>query len=199
MSETTRLATIKPAAPTDFPAQDWKVSSLAEAQAILAQLRVSDTFTADHTLICTDEVSQEHLEEAIAVRHTAFITEAKRARTIESDEYDYASSTHHFIALLNGAVVGTLRAYLLHEDDRDIKIGRVAVKQELRGKHVGKHLMLLCDEWAFKAGYRSAYLHAELGASEFYAKLGYVRQGEVFMESGAAHILMRMLPPSTGS
>jgi predicted GNAT family N-acyltransferase len=132
-------------------------------------------------------------DKAIALRYDVFITEEGRTRTVETDEVD--DTCQHFVAVLDGEVIGTLRLYLLEPGDADIKIGRVAVKKEHRGNGVGKKLMQAAYCWAFPK-FPSIYLWAQVGVAEFYDKLGYVKEGEIFTESGAPHITMRLMRDS---
>jgi predicted GNAT family N-acyltransferase len=134
--------------------------------------------------------TQAELDRAFQLRHEIFIQEAERDRIVETDEHD-ATATH-FVALQNGEVVATLRAYLLNPEDKDLKIGRVAVRQDLRGQGLGAELMNFATTWAFGQGYPSVYLHAESKVAGFYEKLGFLREGEEFMEAGTGHVRMRL-------
>ena len=87
----------------------------------------------------------------------------------------------------NGQIVGTGR--LVIEGNRG-RIGRMAVKKELRGRGVGKGLMDMLESEAKKRRMEEIYLHAQVYVKDFYAKRGYIPRGEEFDEAGIAHIEM---------
>ncbi len=136
----------------------------------------------------------DELSQALALRREIFIDEEGRDRLVESDDYDLTA--HHIIAVRDRAVVGTLRLYLLNPTDTDIKIGRVAVKKDMRREGIGRSLMEAAHQWA-GAQFDSIYLHAQVQMVGFYEKFGYACEGGVFMESGTEHIVMRRLPEAS--
>src|SRR5690606_22769491 len=72
---------------------------------------------------------------AFALRRDVFIAEQQ----VEDDEFDaYDLTATHFVAIADGAVVGTLR---LIETPAHMKIGRVAVARPARGHGIGRALM----------------------------------------------------------
>jgi len=143
-------------------------------------------------IVIRDVNNADDLEGAFALREQVFLREQGRDRYTETDDYDKAA--HHIVALLDGEVVGTLRLYELHPGDRALKVGRVAVRSDLRGHGIGTKLMLRAHEWA-DGNYDSVYLHAQISVVGFYEKLGYVTVGEVFDEAGTPHITMRLVSP----
>ena len=82
--------------------------------------------------------------------------------------------------------MGTARTRFL-ADDRGVKIERVAVLKSLRGRGIGKAIMIraLSD---ITVG--PAVLNAQLQVERFYARLGFITQGEVFQEAGIDHVRM---------
>lgn len=84
--------------------------------------------------------------------------------------------------------IGTVR---VHESKpKTYKLGRLAVLSEWRGKGVGKALMVHVHMHMRAYTPYSMYMHAQIDKLDFYARLGYKAQGEVFMEEGIAHIVM---------
>jgi ElaA protein len=85
--------------------------------------------------------------------------------------------------------VGTARI-LLH--GRTGKIGRVCVLPEARGTGLGSSLILAAlDVLRQEAGVTEAYLGAQSHATGFYERLGFVIEGEAFMDAGIPHRHMR--------
>jgi predicted GNAT family N-acyltransferase len=52
-------------------------------------------------------------------------------------------------------------------------------------------MMAAAREWA-NGNYASLYLHSQVGVVEFYKKLGFSTEGEIFDEAGTPHITMRL-------
>ncbi|MFT4171010.1 MAG: GNAT family N-acetyltransferase [Rhodocyclaceae bacterium] len=117
------------------------------------------------------------------IRHEVFIVEQKVPADMEYDEHDAASL--HAVAWRGDAAIGTAR---LLDDGH---IGRVAVRKEARGQGVGRELMLALMAAAQTRGMPEIVLNAQLSASEFYRVLGFEVEGEMFMEAGIEHCVMR--------
>ncbi|WP_025274087.1 GNAT family N-acetyltransferase [Haloglycomyces albus] len=104
------------------------------------------------------------------------------------DALDLQSDTVHLWAEENDQVVGYLRVYP-YEDGR--KIGRVCTAHDQRGTGLGAKLM----EAALKtAGNVPIILDSQTYALGFYAKHGFVAEGEEFLEDDIPHRRMRRLP-----
>ena len=105
---------------------------------------------------------------------------------LERDEFDDVAV--HLVALRGDAVIGTLRIVV---SGGTAKIGRMAVLAAERKAGIGTRLMERAAEVARTMDVRDIALHAQLTAKEFYARLGYREEGEVFEEAGIAHVVMR--------
>jgi predicted GNAT family N-acyltransferase len=66
----------------------------------------------------------------------------------------------------------------------------MAVRAEHRGQGLGRQVLLGLIEVARRRGDRLVLLHAQTSAQGFYAREGFVTQGEVFDEAGIEHIEM---------
>ena len=122
------------------------------------------------------------MAEAWAIRRRVFIEEQGVPEEIELDEDD--ARAIHALALQDGRPVGCGRM-VAHDDY--VKIGRMAVMREQRGRGIGRRLLLFLMERARNAGFRRAVLDAQLHAEEFYCKQGFVPVGEMFKEAGIMH------------
>lgn len=69
-------------------------------------------------------------------------------------------------------------------------IGRIAVVKEMRQRNYGKAIMEALEEHARKLGAIAIELSAQCSAEGFYEKLGYIRQGEVYLDQFCPHIKM---------
>lgn len=121
--------------------------------------------------------------EAMPIRHTVFVLEQGVPEALEHDEHD-AVCLHVLARDASGRAVGTGRLL------PDGHIGRLAVLAEARGSGVGHALMLRLLAAASERGHVTAALNAQVDAVPFYARLGFVAEGEVFMEAGIAHLAM---------
>ncbi len=71
------------------------------------------------------------------------------------------------------------------------KIGRVAVVRSDRGKGVGLELMRFVIGEAQQMGFIESVLNSQTYAIPFYHRLGYVVEGEEFLDGGIPHYKMR--------
>ena len=95
----------------------------------------------------------------------------------------------HVLALLGTLPVGTGRLVILSSGEA--QIGRMAVDLPQRRAGVGTLIMECLEEEARRLGLAEAILHAQTYVKDFYARQGYVEEGEVFMEAGIEHVQMR--------
>jgi len=126
--------------------------------------------------------------QAWALRRRVFIEEQGVPEEIELDEDD--ARAIHALALEDGRPVGCGRM-VPHGDY--VKIGRMAVVREQRGRGIGRQLLLFLMERARNAGFRRAVLDAQLHAEEFYRRQGFTPVGDIFEEAGIMHRRMERL------
>lgn len=124
-------------------------------------------------------------ETLAGIRRRVFIEEQAVPAELEWDGEDGAA--RHWLALLEGAPVGTAR--LLN----DGHIGRMAVIPEARAQGVGRALLAAVVAQARADGLREVYLHAQLHALEFYARQGFIAEGPEFIDAGIPHRTMRLV------
>lgn len=122
--------------------------------------------------------------DAQAVRYEVFVLEQKVPLDMEWDEMDPVC-IHAVGYDEQGATVATGRLL------PDGHIGRMAVKAAMRGQGIGSMILNALIEEARKRGDRAVMLNAQTHAEPFYARYGFVREGDEFMEAGIPHIHMR--------
>jgi len=128
------------------------------------------------------------LQEAFKIREIVFIDEQECPPEEEFDGLDEESI--HFIAYITGEPVGTSR---YRTTDKGVKLERFAVLKEHRGKGVGKRLVqtaIVQIAATFEAG-TLLYMHAQLDAMPLYARYGFEKVGDKFVEAGIEHFLMK--------
>jgi ElaA protein len=126
---------------------------------------------------------------AFGIRRAVFIEEQGVPEHEEWDDLDGAA--RHYLLSVGEQVVGTAR--LLVGPDGTGKIGRVAVVRAVRGSGRGSFLMRFVIEDAARSGCGTLVLDAQVAVIPFYERLGFVAEGEVFMDAGIAHRRMRRL------
>ncbi|MBX3715316.1 MAG: GNAT family N-acetyltransferase [Burkholderiales bacterium] len=119
-----------------------------------------------------------------AIRTTVFVGEQGVPPEIEIDGRD-PGCAHVVAESDSGEAVGTGR---LMPDGR---IGRMAVLAAWRGRGVGAAMLEALVAEARRRGFRETYLHAQAHAKDFYARHGFVVEGEEYLEAGIPHVLMR--------
>ena len=122
--------------------------------------------------------------ECKAIRFEVFVNEQQVPAEIELDEMD-ALCLHALAYDAKGTPVGTGRLL------PDGHIGRMAVRKQARGSGVGGALLKGLMEKARERGDTLVALSAQTHAAPFYARYGFVKDGEEFTEAGIPHINMQ--------
>lgn len=126
---------------------------------------------------------------AFALRLRVFCDEQGVDRALEIDAHD--ASAQHLVAVEGGRVVATLRWRKL-AGTAWVKIERVAVAREARGRGLGAMLMRhVLDRLDALPEIAATVLHAQTSAMPFYERLGYIAEGRPFDEAGIEHVRMR--------
>jgi len=123
-------------------------------------------------------------KDAQAVRYAVFVVEQKIPAELEWDVND-AQCLHAVAYDERGEAVGTGRLL------PDSHIGRMAVLASGRNQGVGAAILRALMAQAKLRGDSYVRLNAQQSAENFYAREGFARDGEIFMEAGIAHIGMR--------
>ena len=85
-----------------------------------------------------------------------------------------------------------LLAYLRAEDIGDmLHIGRVCVEESSRKQGLGRKLLEFLFDYAKKKGFSSVELSAVDTAVGFYEKIGFIAEGDYYLETGVPHIYMK--------
>jgi predicted GNAT family N-acyltransferase len=118
------------------------------------------------------------------VRDVVFVQEQQVPRDLERDALDPLS--HHVLARdAAGTPIGTARLTPEH------RIGRMAVLSAWRGRGVGDALLVALLDEARRRQWPDVSLHAQITAEAFYARHGFLPEGERFFEAGIEHQAMR--------
>jgi predicted GNAT family N-acyltransferase len=137
-------------------------------------------------------MTPDELAACLQIRRRVFIHEQGVPESEEIDDLDVAC--RHFLATPEKGsapmdAFGTARILFL--DDDTAKAQRVAVLREYRKHGVGAALMFALEGEAARSGRSLLILSSQLTAVPFYEKLGYEAYGDVFVDAGIDHRMMR--------
>ena len=135
----------------------------------------------DFAVVTADWVRER--EPLARVRRAVFIEEQGVPEEMEGDADDAASQ--HFLALdPAGQPIGCARLL------PDGHIGRMAVLPAWRGRGVGRALLDAAIRAALARGDAVVRLSAQTRAAGFYARAGFVAEGDEYEEAGIPHVAM---------
>jgi len=117
------------------------------------------------------------------LRYQVFVVEQRVPVELEWDEMD-ATSIHALAFDEAGAAIATGRLL------PDGHIGRMAVLPPARGRGVGAAVLSALIECARERGNQAVILSAQTHALDFYARHGFVVEGEEYLEAGIPHVAM---------
>lgn len=133
----------------------------------------------------------EDMQAAMGIRVTVFVQEQNVPEEIECDQFEKEST--HLIGKFNDKAVATLR---FRQTSKGIKIERVAVIKEYRRLKIGEKIMDFAENIANKKyPNQQIYLHSQRSAVAFYQRAGYKIEGEMFIQAGIEHFLMKKEGP----
>lgn len=69
-------------------------------------------------------------------------------------------------------------------NDKEIRMMQVAVDSLHQGEGIGRQLVAYAEQRAREAGYETIIMNAMLSVVDFYEKLGYTQEGDLFAEQG---------------
>ena len=131
-------------------------------------------------------VTADALPRCQAIRRTVYVEGMGIPEHLEVDGRD--GECVQLLLQCDGVDAGTAR---LREHDGAAKIERVAVLADARGRGLGRRLMDALEAEARRRGFAEVVLYAQVGVIAFYEKLGYVSEGERFVEADIPHQTMR--------
>jgi ElaA protein len=139
------------------------------------------------------ELDPATLYRLLALRSEVFVVE-QDCVYLDLDGRDLEPDARQLWIEEDGAVLATLR--LLVDDERTMRIGRVATARAARGRRLAARLMERALE--LSAG-REVVLGAQSYLEKWYAGFGFVRDGAEYVEDGIAHVPMRRVSERAGS
>lgn len=129
--------------------------------------------------------SEEDYNEILNVRNVVFVQEQKVPPKIEFDGLDKKST--HVIVKLNNTTVGCAR---IRSIDGKMKLERIAILKQYRGKGLGKKLIDFLLFYHKQVGAKEIVIHAQYRLKGFYERIGFKTRGKEFDEANIKHIAM---------
>lgn len=133
-----------------------------------------------------EAVTDADRQACYAIRTEVFCGEQGVSRKIEFDGLD--GDCRHYLALDGDRPAGTARIRPLGAGT--VKFERIAVLAADRGRNFGRRLLERALADAAADGQRAAVMHAQTYARPFYEKLGFIQEGDGFVEADIPHIRM---------
>jgi YbgC/YbaW family acyl-CoA thioester hydrolase len=130
---------------------------------------------------------QDFQKLASPLRTEVFVHEQKVPAELEWDQAD-ETALHAVVLNRMGMALATGR--LLQHAPGVARIGRMAVKKQMRGSDLGQRVLHALMDAARHRGDTQVILHAQCSAEGFYKRSGFEPQGAVFEEAGIAHVEM---------
>nr|WP_263313782.1 GNAT family N-acetyltransferase [Mammaliicoccus sp. Marseille-Q6498] len=132
--------------------------------------------------------TEKEKQDAFAIRKKVFVEEQGVSIEAEIDEFEEVSKHIILYHEQEPAAVGRYRTY----KNRFAKVERVAVLKPFRSYGYGKDIMNFINSNAKTDGYKGTVLNAQSHAKSFYEKLGFVAEGEEFLEENIPHYFMKL-------
>ena len=125
----------------------------------------------------------ELMKTAHNIRHEVFIIGQNCPEEIE---WEFEEESTHFLVFDNKEAVATARH---RETENGYKLERFAVLENKRGNGYGNIVLkaILKDLSNFNV---NIYMHAQLDVIPFYEKIGFEKEGDLFIEANITHYKM---------
>ena len=123
---------------------------------------------------------QDDSDMIYSVRKIVFVEEQGISEELDFDGLD-PDCWHVLANASQSESIGTARM------QKDGHIGRIAVLEDWRRKGVETRLLRSLLRMASEKGFLKVYLHAQVQAVFFYEKLGFKKEGDIFIEADIQH------------
>jgi ElaA protein len=136
------------------------------------------------------DLTSEELYDALKLRSTVFVIEQN---CIYQDMDDKDKKALHLLGYNGDQMVAYSRLLGPGLSYKEASIGRVVVDKEQRGKSSGRDLMQKAIEETFSVfKTNEIVISAQQYLEKFYTELGFIKEGEMYLEDDIPHIKMRL-------
>lgn len=134
----------------------------------------------------TKSIKNKVHSDCLKVRNSVFIKEQNV--DLKTDLQDEEKC--QFIAIYKGQeCIATGRIY--KTSNSTVYFQRIAIKKHFRGKGIGNILIIYMEKIAKKQKIKTILVPAKLTALNFYKKLGYTEEGDIFLRPNGKHLMTR--------
>lgn len=141
-----------------------------------------------------EELSVDELYEALKLRSAIFVIE-QNCNYQDMDDKD--QSSYHLLGYEGEELIAYARLLPQGVSYKEASIGRVVVNKQFRRKDHGKELMTKAIFSAKeKFNTNEIVISAQCYLEKFYSDLGFVSEGESYLEDDIPHIQMRLISRS---
>ena len=129
--------------------------------------------------------------DARAIRDEVFVQEQGIAAELDVDAADATDASCLHAVAYNRIGMALATGRLQAAGSGAVKLGRMAVRQALRGAGLGSAVLDALLAAARERGDAEAMLNAPRSAAGFFSRRGFTQQGPAFDEAGTPHVAMR--------
>jgi len=135
-----------------------------------------------------NELTVHQLYEILKLRSAIFVLEQQ---CLYQDMDDKDKHCHHLMIFEDNQLAAYTRLVPGGISFSEISIGRVITNPTYRGKGLGRKLMQQSIEACYDLfGKQPIRIGAQLYLKDFYSSLGFIQQGEMYLEDDIPHIEM---------
>ncbi len=143
----------------------------------------------DHRVASFAELTATDVYDVARLRQDVFVVE-QECPYPDLDGRDTEPGTAHVLLRDAGVLLGYVRVL---DDGGELRIGRVVLARAGRGRGLAEGLMRAAlDHCAAVAPSADVVLDAQTPLAGWYADLGFIADGEEFLEDGIPHTPMRL-------
>jgi len=134
------------------------------------------------------KLTLDELYDILKLRDEVFVVEQ---HCFYQDCDDIDKEAHHLFYEDNSKIISYLRIYKKYASKDEVSIGRVAVKQEFRGKGLAKELMNEAIKFIENnLNINNIEISAQSYLIDFYKNLGFIVISEEYLDAGIPHVDM---------
>lgn len=135
--------------------------------------------------LMTNDINSSIYNDIITLRKEVFIEELGGSIDIEIFDED---KCHHLACYDKNICVATGRIIKL--DDETAMLQRIAVKKSHRKLGIGRDLISTLESICKEKGIKKIKIMGRLSSIDFYHKIGYTKEGEIFYRDNKPHIMI---------
>jgi putative N-acetyltransferase (TIGR04045 family) len=146
-------------------------------------------------LSCRLVAAPDELASHQRIRHQIFVREQQLFAESDVDAHDAREDVLHVLGWCGEVPAGTVRLYPVDGAEGVWQGDRLAVLPEFRAAGLGAPLVRFAVATAGQRGGVQMLAHVQVANEQFFARLGWTREGDVELYVGRPHVLMTVALP----